>query len=125
MQRVPKAAGIAADQSLVSPGTRCLVGFANGDPRHPTVLAFEYRQGTAVVRLDDGAAGLARVGDTVRVATTPALQVSATIQGTNTVPGAPPVVTTIPPTPFVGTLTIPPTPSITGTINDGAAGVKA
>lgn len=123
LQHVPVMVSPAGTGARVEPGTRCLVAFADGDPRQPRIVAWEYAQVRATVALDSGAAGVARNGDLVQLNLSPMAPVSGVASGTVTIPGSPPTVVALPPgAPFVGTATIA-TP-VRGRILGGAARVK-
>ncbi len=105
LQRVRERVGLAGAASyLVKPGTRCLFGFRNGDPRAPEIVAWEFQKDSAVVSLNGGRARVARKGDSVKVPAGTA--VTGVVNGTLTVPGTPPVVTPVVGLPFVGTATL-------------------
>lgn len=124
LQGVPKRTGVASGTSVVEPGTRCLFGFDNSDPRKPFIAAWEYLQHSAVVSFDGGAAPVARYGDVIRVITEPTLVVSGVAGGDVANPSPPPATLPLPPgSPFVGTATIVGT--ITGVIQAGASKVFA
>lgn len=111
LQGVPMPTIDPTTDLLPEPGCRCLLGFQEGDPRRPAIMAWEYAPNTATVRLDGGVAGVARKGDLVDVL----LAVGAVpITGTAYIPA---------PTPFVGTATI--TETVRGTIIYGTQKVKA
>jgi len=126
--KIPVLKGIAGTTENVAVGTRCLFAFANGSPSAPRVVAWEYKQGSATVRLDGGTASIARQGDVVKMAGGPGFVVMGTISGTMNVtnPSPPPatIPTPMPPgTNFVGTVTLP--PYLYGQIQKGARRVKA
>lgn len=101
LQFVPK--GDAGAETTVAPGSRCLIAFRDSDPSKPYVCAWEYEQRKAVVRLIDGNAKIARLGDPIRMLVSNPAVVSGTIGGSYVVPGTPPTVVPVPPgTPFRG-----------------------
>jgi hypothetical protein len=93
----------------VTAGARCLVGFRAGDPKRPYVAEW-MGDGLARIGIDAGTRPLARMGDIIDVQTTPAQPIAGVIGGTLTVPGTPPVVTPLPPTPFQAVATLGPLP---------------
>ena len=97
--------GIPGTTIEAAAGARALVGFRAGDPRRPYIAEWG-AEGLIRMGFKGGAAGFARVGDVIDIATLPTVPVSGLISGTLTVPGTPPVVTPLPPTPFAGTATI-------------------
>ncbi len=128
LQHVPVRVGIAASVVSAEPGLLCLLGFEGGDPQRPYIAAWEYRQRSAIVKLDGGDAAVARKGDAIRVLTVPAMAVSGVCGGTVDTPNASPPpptvpVPVVPGTPFVGVVTIA-TP-VTATPIGGARKVLA
>lgn len=103
-------AGLPNTTIAPASGARCLVGFKAGDPRRPYIAEWE-SGGLGRVGLNGGTRPLARFGDPVRFALPPVVTVTGTVQGTQTIPGAPPVIVVYPPTPLiagVATLPLPP-----------------
>jgi hypothetical protein len=101
--------GLPGMTITVTPGSRVLLGFENGDPRRPIATLWE--PGAAVTKLVFGGAGdarpIARQGDPVAVALPAAIQVQGTVNGS---------------TPFVGVITIA-TP-LAGVIAGGSGKVQ-
>jgi hypothetical protein len=107
LQGVPMATIDPATQLAPEPGCRCLLGFRDGDPRKPTIVAWEYAQDSATVRLAGGIARVARKGDVIDVLLpmgTPTA-VSGVAAGVQT-PPLPASPVTVPPTPVTGTVTL-------------------
>jgi len=128
LQRVPVLASPAGTSSRVEPGTRGLLSFADGDPRKPRIVAWAYEQGSAVVSLDGGAAGVARNGDLIELYLSPAAPISGVITGivqaTNPSPPPPTIPTPLAPgTQFTGFATLG--APVRGRVFGGAARVKA
>ena len=128
LQRVPVMSSPAGSSARVEPGTRCLVGFADGDPRKPRIIAWEYARSRAVVALDAGRAGVARNGDLVELHLSPQAPISGVITGvvqvTNPSPPPPTIPTpVVPGTQFTGFAAI--LAPVRGRILGGAARVKA
>lgn len=123
LRAVPRP-GLPGTDINVAAGARCLVGFAEGDPGKPFIAEWE-GNGLASVRLGHGTRPVARMGDTVKIATTPSQNVAGIIQGILTIPGPPPVPTPIPPSPFSGVVTLPPTPPVQALIMAGNTKVLA
>lgn len=91
-------------------GARCLLGFKGGDPRRPYVSEWE-SGGLERVGFDGGTRRVARIGDQIALAIPPSITVTGVVQGTQTIPGTPPVIVPIPATPLltgVVTLATPP-----------------
>lgn len=100
LQSVPISVGVPGTTLLVQPGTRCLFGFVDGDPRKPHVVAWAYQRDGAVVRLADGGAPVARVGDTVEPQFPPTIVAQAVIGGETVNPSPPPPTVPVPDAPF-------------------------
>jgi hypothetical protein len=107
LSRVPVLVGDVGATVQANAGTRCLFGFANGDPRRPRIRAWEYEAQSGRIVFDDGAAGLARQGDYVRCLVGNPAPVAGLMGGTAFVPAPPgqPIPTPVPMTPFIGTVT--------------------
>lgn len=104
LQRIPTPTIDPTTQLLPEPGCRCLLAFASGDPQQPRIVAWEYAQDSATIRLDGGAAAVARKGDLVDVYLTAAsTAVAGILNGAITVPGAPPTVVPVVNGQFIGT----------------------
>lgn len=128
LQRVPVMVSPAGTRVIVEPGTRGLLRFADGDPRKPRIVAWEYRKSSAVVSLDGGGAGVARNGDLVEFYLSASTPIAGVMTGTLTSPnpGAPPPTITTPVpagSAFSGVAVI--TGPIRGRIFGGAARVRA
>lgn len=128
LARVPSDTGLPNTGLLVLTGARCLVAFRNADPRHPFVAEWEYRPADATVRLDNGAAPVARYGDLVRGLFAPSQVVAGIAGGTQEIPNPSPPPATIPvpyplTTPFTAAVAI--SVPIDGVIETGAAKVFA
>lgn len=121
LQRIPMPTIDPTTQLVPEPGCRCLLGFVQGDPKQPTIVAWEYAKGSASVRLDGGERPIARKGDLVEVVVGATLSIAGTASGATTAPG--PVVTPVPLAPFsfVATMSGP----VYGSPTTGAAKVKA
>jgi hypothetical protein len=128
LRQVPVMTSPAGTSARVEPGTRGLLAFADGDPRKPRIVAWEYSKGSAVVSLAGGNAGVARNGDLVELQLSPMAPVSGVISGTVETPNPspPPATITVPVPPgtqFTGFVQI--APPIRGRIFGGARRVKA
>jgi hypothetical protein len=128
LQQVPVLVGLPGTDVRVEQGSRCLVGFENGDPALPRIMAWSYDANSATIGLAEGAAPAARAGDTVEGLITPPIVVQAVIAGTMQVPDPDEpgefIEVTVPATAFDPPgLTVlsfgDPTP-VTGVIQDGA-----
>lgn len=105
LQRVPVLVGVAGARVRAVPGTVCLLGFGNRDPRFPRIVGWGYQSGKARIAFDGGIAGLARQGDPVRMLVSEGATVAGTMSGQTTIPGTPPVITPVPLAPFIGVVT--------------------
>lgn len=128
LQRVPAPSIAPSTFARAEAGARCLLAFAEGNPRKPQIIAWEYAQDSATVQLDGGTTSVARKGDLVDVllsASTPIAGVmSATISTPNPSPPPATVDTPVPSgTPFTGLAVIP--LPVRGAIIGGAPKVKA
>lgn len=128
LQRVPVMVSPAGCSARVEPGTRCLVGFVDGDPRKPRIVAWAYERASATVSLDGGTRAVARNGDLVELALSPSAPVSGVVQGTvqttNPSPPPPTLPVAVPAgTQFAGVVLIP--APVRGRVFGGAARVKA
>jgi hypothetical protein len=128
LQRVPVMTSPAGTSARVEPGTRGLLRFADGDPRKPRIVAWAYKQASAVISLDGGYASVARNGDLVELLLSAQTPISGVMSGTVTTPNPvpPPPTITIPVPPasqFTGFATI--TAPVQGRIFGGAARVRA
>lgn len=124
LQGVPMPTIDPSTQLVPEAGCRCLLGFLDGNPQRPAIVAWEYAQDSATVRLDGGSAGVARKGDLIDVllpigTPTPVSGMAAGVQ-TPPLPASP---VTIPPSPFSGTATL--TSQVRAQPIGGAAKVKA
>jgi hypothetical protein len=102
LQRVPISVALAGTFLLVAPGTRCLFAFQNGDPRKPHVVAWQYQRDGAIVKLADGGAPVARVGDTVDPLFPEVIVAQGIIKGETENPSPPPLTVPVPPPPAPG-----------------------
>lgn len=122
LQAVPERVGLpSAASSRVRPGTRCLVGFVDGDRRAPRIEAWEFAEDSGTVSLDGGIAGVARKGDLVRVLAGAAVPIVGIVNGTLTAPNG--ATTPVVNQPFDGTAF--PDGPIHAEIIGGARRVKA
>lgn len=123
LQRVPLPTIDPTTEIAPAQGCRCLLGFLEGDPRQPVIVAWEFAAGSATVRLDGGTAGLARKGDLVDVMLSSQSPVQGIVNGSYTIPGSPPTVVPIVNGQFSGYATIAQT--VRARIIGGAQRVKA
>jgi hypothetical protein len=119
---VPALVGIAGARVNADAGTRCLVGFQDGNPKRPRIVAWEYEPLHGRIVFDDGTAALARQGDHVRCLIGDPAPVAGELSGTVLVPAPPglPVPTPVPAAPFVGTVTLILPDTVHGAILGGA-----
>lgn len=113
LQSITVRLGLPEASATPEQGARCLVAFEAGDPRSPYVAAWE-DSAQGVVRMG-GDRPVARMSDIVEIELPPAITVTGTIQGTITIPGTPPVIVPLPPTPVQGgvvVVTPPPSASV-------------
>lgn len=106
LQRVPIRTGVAGASARVDAGARCVLAFDDGDPAKPCIVEWQYAKGDAVVSLDGGGSSVARRGDLIDVLVQSPTPIAGIATGTVTIPGAPPTIVPVPPTPFVGTATL-------------------
>lgn len=128
LQHVPVMTSPAGTSARVEPGTRGLLRFADGDPRKPRIVAWAYKQASAVISLDGGYASIARNGDLVELLLSASTPISGVMSGTVTTPNPapPPPTITVPVPPasqFTGFAMI--TAPVQGRIFGGAPRVKA
>lgn len=128
LQRVQILVSPAGTITKVAPGTRGLLSFADGDPRKPRIVAWEYKQSSASNSIGGGHAGVARNGDLVELLLSEVTPisglVSATVQTPNPSPPPPTLPLTVPAgSQFTGTATL--TDAVRGRIFGGAQRVKA
>lgn len=103
LQTVPAGSVAPATFGRAEPGCRCLLTFSSGDPRRPTITAWEYAKDSATVYLDGAVAAVARKGDLVDVLLSAATPISGIVAGTvDTSPSPTPVAAV----PFSGTAAI-------------------
>lgn len=84
-------------------GARCLLGF-RADHR-PYISEWE-SGGLERIGFDGGTRPIARLSDPVELAMPASVTVTGVVQGTQTIPGSPPVVVPILPTPLVGGIAV-------------------
>lgn len=125
LSRVPVLVGDIGATVRAAPGTRCLLGFQDGDPRKPRIRGWAYEPLSGRIVFDDGAAGLARQGDYVKCLVGNPATVSGTMGGTAFVPAPPgaPIPTPVPLAPFTGIVTGILPDTVHGTIIGGARNV--
>jgi hypothetical protein len=123
LEHVPIMVSPAGTSSRVEPGTRGLLRFADGDPQKPRIVAWEYQQGSAVVSLDGGHAGVARNGDLVELMLSEATPIAGVVTGAVAQPPPTPPVPVGPTAQFTGVATI--TAPVQGRIFGGAQHVRA
>lgn len=90
----------------VAAGVRCLLAFRSADPTQPYIAAWEGATRGNVISFRGGKRRVARMGDFLEITTSLALKVNGTVEGQVTIPGTPPVVVPLPPTPFNGLLAL-------------------
>ena len=103
MQTVPATSVAPATFARAESGCRCLLTFSSGDPRKPTITAWDYAQDSATLYLDGGVAAVARKGDLVDVLLSAATPISGIVAGTVATSPSP---TTVAAVPFTGTAAI-------------------
>lgn len=124
LQQVPIAVSVPGTGVIVGE-TRCLFGFLNGDPKQPRVVAWPYQRDAAILKMADGGAPVARVGDTVEPLFPEVIVAQAMIGGETDNPNPPPLTLPVPNVPFTPpgvTVQIIPGPTVlapTGVIQYG------
>lgn len=110
LDHVPIRYGIPGIKAQLSPGARCHLAFAAGDPSRPFVCSWEYDPEKVVINsIFDGAQSLARVGDLVQSCGPGTVVTLMPI----TFVGAPPNNAITPGMPcFISFSAIPPTPTV-------------
>lgn len=109
LSNVPIRHGLPGVTVKVRVGSRCLLGYANGDPTLPYAHLWD-KTAIEEISFDGGTAPIARQGDAVAVSWPPSLLITGTLAGPT--PGA-----------FTGLLTI--ATQSAGIIQSGASKVKA
>lgn len=124
LDHVPIRYGMPGMKANISPGARCHLAFAAGDPSRPFVCSWEYDASKVeLITVLDGGQDQARVGDLVQVGGTGTIVTFAPLA-----PGGPPFMTPLQPY-LVSFSPIPPTPVLAqpayGFITTGKAKFKS